>query len=120
MKRKTPLTINFPIVDIEEDAPMKYIPPSALPTFNGLSTKDPNTFLFEFDVSCRSYDYVSDAQKLKLFPATSKGAALPWFMGLGGQTILTWDDMKQKFLQKYQAYCKMKLRGNILNDPSRR
>jgi hypothetical protein len=27
-------------------------------------------------------------------------------MGLGGQSINTWDVMKQAFLKKYQDYCK--------------
>jgi hypothetical protein len=45
-------------------------------------------------------------QKLKLFPATLKGATLRWFMGLGGGTITSWDDMKKTFLEKYQEYCR--------------
>jgi len=55
---------------------MKNIPFSSLPYFQGMTVEDPNTFLFEFDVLCRSYDYISDDQKMKLFPATLKGAAL--------------------------------------------
>ena len=43
----------------------------------------PGTFLFEFDVLCRGYDYISDTQKFKLFPATLKGATLRLFMRLG-------------------------------------
>ena len=62
--------------------------------------------MFEFDVLCRSYDYVSNAQKIKLFPSILKGESLHLFMGLGGETILTWEDMKHKFLQKNQEYCK--------------
>ena len=53
-----------------------------------------NSF-FEFDILCRSYDYVTDAQKLKLFPATLKDNALCWFMSLGGGTVANWDKMKQ-------------------------
>ena len=56
--------------------------------------EDPDIFLFEFNVLCRGYDYISDAQKLKLFPATLKGAALRWFMRLGAGTIQTWNDMR--------------------------
>jgi hypothetical protein len=76
-------------------------------------TEDLDAFLFEFDILCRSYDYSSDAQKLRLFPATLKGAALRWFMGLGEHTIAHWDDMCKIFLKKYQAYCKGK---NIRED----
>jgi len=53
---------------------------------------------------CRSYDYVTNAQKLKLFPATLKGNAVRWFMSLRGHVITTWEEMKEKFLIKYQDY----------------
>jgi hypothetical protein len=89
---------------------MKNIPHSTLPNFHGLSKEDLDTFLFEFDVLCRSYDYVTDAQKLKLFPATLKSVALRWFMGLGKDSICSWDQMTKKFLDKYQDYCKDKER----------
>jgi hypothetical protein len=87
---------------------MKNIPPSVLPNFFGLTTEDPDSFMFEFDIVCRTYGYTSDAQKLRLFPATLKGYALKWFMGLGEATIVYWEDMKNKFLTKYQPYCKSK------------
>jgi hypothetical protein len=85
-------------------APMKNIPLLALPNFHGLSTEDPNGFLFEFDILCRSYDHTTAAQNLKLFPATLKGNALIWFMSLGGENISTWVQMRQLFLNKYQDY----------------
>ena len=84
---------------------MKNIPLSTS-NFYGLSIEDPYIFIFEFGVLCRSYDYILDVQKIKLFPATLKGASLCWFIGLGGQTILTWENMKHKFFQRYQEYCK--------------
>ena len=80
-------SIDFPIRNIIGDALMKPIPLTTLPNFHGLSSKDPNTFLFEFDIVCRGYDYIFDAHKLKIFPATLKGKSLRWFMGLGGRTI---------------------------------
>lgn len=85
---------------------MKIIPLSSLPSFQVMIIDDPDTFLFEFDVLCSSYDYVSDAQKLKLFPSTLKGTTLRWFMGLGYASIQTWSDMKETFLSKYQDYFK--------------
>jgi hypothetical protein len=85
-------TLGFPIGDLPRGvAPMKNIPLSTLPNFHGLSSEDPDEFLFEFDILCRSYDYISNAKKLKLFPATLKGNALRWFMSLGGHVITTWD-----------------------------
>eukprot|EP00253_Pinus_taeda_P003175 PITA_03175 len=85
---------------------MKEIPLQHILTFHGLTSEDPDAFLFEFDVLCRGYDSTTDPQKLKLFPSTLKGAALRWFMGLGGGVINNWDQMKESFLKKYQDYCR--------------
>jgi hypothetical protein len=101
-------TFGFPILDRAPNVSMKNINPSILPTFHGMSTKDLDAFLFEFDILCRSYNYIDDAQKLKLFIATLKNATLRWFMDLGEYTIRSWDEMKKTFLKKYQDYCKSK------------
>jgi hypothetical protein len=58
----------FPIRGSNEETKMKNIPHSSLPNFHGLSKEDPDTFLFEFNVLCRSYDYVSDCPEIKTFP----------------------------------------------------
>ena len=87
---------------------MKDISPSVLPHFYGKVAEDPDEFLFEFDILCCIYDYTTNAQKLKLFPATLKDNELCWFMSLGGGTVTTWDRMKQVFLEKYQEYCNTK------------
>jgi hypothetical protein len=87
---------------------MKNIPPSALPNFYGKSSEDLDVFLFEFDILCRSYNYLRDAHKLKLFPTTLKDSALCWFMSLGEYNIRSWEDMKTKILKKYQDYCRPK------------
>ena len=81
-----------------QDVTMKNIPPSSLPNFYGKINEELDTFLFDFDILCRSYNYLQDAHKLKLFPATLKDSALRWFMGLWELTIMTWDDMKSSFL----------------------
>lgn len=99
-------TFLFPIVDPDTMVQMKDIPPSTLPHFHGKVHEDPDSFLFEFDIMCRSYDYSTDAQKLILFPVTLKDSSLRWFMGLGGNTITSWDQMKRVLLSKYQEYCK--------------
>jgi len=79
----------FPIREIDGDTKMKNISPSILPHFHGLTIEDPDTFLFEFDVICRTYDYTYNEKKLKLFPSTLKDATLRWFMGLLGFGITT-------------------------------
>ena len=83
---------------------MKKISPSALPHFHGLISENPDTFMFEFSVVCRKYDYTSNEKKLKLFPSTLKDAALHWFMGLPGNNITTWAQMKEAFKNKYMDY----------------
>jgi len=67
---------NFLIRETNGDARMKNKIPSALPHYHSLRLKDPDNFLFEFVVICKTYDYTSNDQKLKLFPSTLKGATL--------------------------------------------
>ena len=83
VENRTKVTFGFPILDTTHDVNMKNIPPSSLHIFYRKSNEDPNTFLFEFDILCRSYNYLQDAHKLKLFSTTLKDCALRWFMGLG-------------------------------------
>ena len=68
-------TLQFPIQQQEGISPMKNISPSVFPRFYGKAAKDPCEFLFEFDILYRNYDYTTNAQKLKLFPATLKDNA---------------------------------------------
>ena len=63
----TVATLQFPIQQPDGEAPMKNISPSMLPRFHGKAAEDPDEFLFEFDILCRSYDYITDAQKTKTF-----------------------------------------------------
>ena len=84
-------------------AQIPYIPSSILPNFHGLENEDPDEFLFQLEILCRGYD----VQNLKIFPLTLKGAALRWFMSLGGNCIQTWEDMKHIFLKRYQYYCRV-------------
>ena len=57
-ENRTEANFGFPILDTIQDVTMKNIPPSSLPTFYGKNNEDPNTFLFEFDILCSSYNYV--------------------------------------------------------------
>ena len=108
--------MEYPIVDPVSNAFMKSIPLQSILTFHGLTSEDPDAFLFKFDVLCRGYDYTTDPQKIKLFPSTLKGVALWWFMRLGGGTIDSWDQMKTSFLTTYQHYCRTRdLKDEIFN-----
>ena len=107
-ENQTEATFGFPILDTPLDVNMKIIPHSSLPTFYVKINEDLDTFLFEFDILCRSYNYLQYVHKIKLFLATLKYSTLRWFMGLGESTIRTWDDMRISFLSKYQEYSKHK------------
>lgn len=69
-------TFEFPIRDPLGELYMKNIPHSTLLNFYGMIVDSLNSFLFEFIVLYHNYDYTSDWQKLKNFPATLKGVAL--------------------------------------------
>lgn len=103
-------TFKFPIQDrgeyMDEEIKMKNIPPSVLPNFYGMASEDPDSFLFEIDIVCRTYGYTDDAHRLQLLPATLKATTLRWFMGLGEHSVTDWGDMRKIFLKKYQPYCR--------------
>jgi hypothetical protein len=61
---------------------MKNINPSALPDFHRHFSEYLDTFLFDFVVICKTYDYTIDEYKLKCFPSTLKDSYLIWFMSL--------------------------------------
>ena len=107
-------TLEFPIRITLGKYPSNNIPLSKLPNFHGLSIEDLDEFLFEFDILYRSYDYISDIQNLKTFPATLKGKALWWFMSLGRDSITNWNQMKQSFMNKYREYCRARERKEEL------
>ena len=65
-----------PIREVEGETKMKNINPLAIPHFHGITYEDPDTFIFEFFVVCRTYDYASDDQKFNIFPFTLKDATL--------------------------------------------
>ena len=90
-------------------APIKNISPSLFPDFHGKYTEDQDELLFEFNILCRSNDYTTSEQKLKLFPSTLKGNSLCWFMSLGGENVTTWDQMKRVFLDKYRIIVELRI-----------
>jgi hypothetical protein len=89
------------IINSRTTSYMKNIPPSFLQNFHGLDIEDLDVFLLEFDILYRSYDYLTNTQKLNLFPTTLKGASLLWFMGFRGDNNSTWEIFKKTFLKKY-------------------
>jgi hypothetical protein len=57
------MTFEFPIDD-QGVRMMKNISPLVLPNFNGFPSEYMDTFLFQLDVLCKSYNYTLDAHKL--------------------------------------------------------
>ena len=54
----------FPIQETDDSVHMKNTPPSFLPKFHGIRSEDLKTFLFEFEIVCRSYGYLLKTQIL--------------------------------------------------------
>ncbi len=88
---------------------MNNIFPTSLQHLHGLTSEDPDTFMFDFFLFFyRTYYCAFDEQKLNLFPSTLKDAALRQFMGLPRGSITTWAQMKHTFNIKYRDYYKSK------------
>lgn len=66
----------FPIRETNGEPRMKNIRLVSLSHLHGLTYEDSDTLMFEFCVVCRTYDYKSNENKLKLFPSTLKDASL--------------------------------------------
>lgn len=79
--------IGFPIQDIDVSVHMKNIPPFFLPNFYGMRSEDSKTFLFKFQILYRSYGYLLNTQKLRLFLTTLIYRAIKWYMILGTNSI---------------------------------
>ena len=93
--------LRFPIQDTDGSVHMKNITPYFLPKFHYLRSEDPKSFLFEFEIVCRSNGYLLKTQNLRLFLETLKDRVLKWFMSLGTNSIRSQNNMKNIFLQKY-------------------
>ncbi|XP_019241844.1 PREDICTED: uncharacterized protein LOC109221866 [Nicotiana attenuata] len=87
--------------------------------FTGDTSEDPHSHLIDFLelVEIAKYNGVPpEAIKLRLFPFSLKGDAKTWLRSLPQGSITTWDQMTQKFLNKYFSPAKTtKLRQDISN-----
>ena len=74
-----------------------------LPSFYGLSNEDPYNHIDDFLVICsivRINSFSSEALKMFLFPFSLKDKAKYWLSTLHANSITTWAQLQQKFLDK--------------------
>ena len=75
-----------------------------LPSFYGLNNEDPYNHIDDFLVICstvRINNFSSEALKMFLFPFSLKDKANYWLGTLPANSITTWAQLQQKFLDKY-------------------
>ncbi|XP_070679073.1 uncharacterized protein [Malus domestica] len=75
-----------------------------LPSFYGLSTEDPNLHISDFVEICETlkiHGAINDAIRLRLFPFSLKDKGNSWFNYLPANSITTWDELANQFLQRF-------------------
>ncbi|CAM8972289.1 unnamed protein product [Rhodiola kirilowii] len=80
-----------------------------LPKFGGMPDENPLRHLKEFHGVCMSMKSASvpgDILKLKTFPFSLVSQAKSWLMSLPSGSIISWDQMQRKFMDKYYSHSK--------------
>ncbi|XP_022020069.1 uncharacterized protein LOC110920143 [Helianthus annuus] len=80
-----------------------------LPHFNGRSNDEPYTHLAEFSSICNTiggHNFALEEVKLRLFQFSLKDKAKQWFLTLPANSIRTWGEMQQVFLDEYYSMAK--------------
>ncbi|CAN6687819.1 unnamed protein product [Malus baccata var. baccata] len=75
-----------------------------LPSFHGLPNSDPNMHLVDFIEACDNTiirGFSSEAIKLRLFPFSLKDKAKAWLHSLPANSITTWAELQERFLNKF-------------------
>ncbi|KAI3755031.1 hypothetical protein L1987_54824 [Smallanthus sonchifolius] len=75
-----------------------------LPHFYGRATEEPYTHLFEYEATCWTiggHGFTTDEVKLVLFQFSLKDRAKQWFLFLPSESIATWAELQQQFLDEY-------------------
>ncbi|KAL0427219.1 UNVERIFIED_CONTAM: hypothetical protein Slati_2896700 [Sesamum latifolium] len=97
-----PLCIEYPTLDIDFELKSGLI--HLLPTFCGLAGDDPHKHLKEFHVLCsgmRPQGVTEEQVKLRAFSFSLGKKAKDWLYSLPSGSIISWDELKKKFLENY-------------------
>ena len=88
-----------------------------LPSFNGLPSEDPLTFLREFYTTIQTFPLhglAEDELRMRCFPYTLKDRAKTWLINLPEGSLGTWDEVYEKFMMKFYSPQKtVELRNKI-------
>ncbi|XP_027185081.1 uncharacterized protein LOC113783207 [Coffea eugenioides] len=98
------LCITFPNLSDNTSFELKSGLIHLLPSFHGLPGEEPYNHLQEFDVVCNSIKppgITEEQIKMRAFPFSLKDSAKDWLYYLSPGSIITWDQLKKKFLDKY-------------------
>lgn len=86
--------------------------------FDGRDTEDPNAHLSKFLDICATFSIngvTDDAIRLRLFPFSLRDRATAWLASLAPGSITTWNQLAEKFLERYFPPAKTtKFRSRIL------
>jgi hypothetical protein len=80
-----------------------------LPKFGGMPDENTLRHLKEFHGVCMSMKSASVPEnifKLKAFPFSLIGHAKSWLMSLPPGSIISWEQMQRKFMDKYYSHSK--------------
>nr|XP_027118746.1 uncharacterized protein LOC113735989 [Coffea arabica] len=99
-----PLCITFPTLAENTSFELKSGLIHLLPSFHGLSGEEPHKHVKEFEIVCSSMKPpgVTEEQiRLRDFSFSLKDAAKDWLYYLPAGSIITWAQLKKKFLEKF-------------------
>jgi hypothetical protein len=94
--------LNFKNIDV--DFELKFGLIHLLPTFRGIADEDPHKYSKEFHVVCstmKPQGVIEEQIKLRVFPFSLADKAKHWLYYLPSGSILTWNDLKKQFLEKF-------------------
>jgi len=96
------LCIEYPDEDVPYVLKTRLI--HLLPKFHGLAGEDPHKNMKEFHIvysTMKPPDVQEDHIFLKVFPHSLEGVTKDWLYYLAPRSIMSWDDLKRVFLEKF-------------------